>query len=118
MWTYAIGHDDHGNTPSRNCPCASFPGPDPDSFVLDHYYCESGDNDAVARNDYYYTIDPLWDGDGCIHDNNNCCAAVGMPWFFRQFPVEQQDDLVARLCQDEGFDHEGTTIDILQLYVQ
>ena len=119
VWTYAAGHDDQRNTPSRNCPCASFPGPAPNSFVLDHYYCESGDNfgDRQQR-DMYFTDDPLWDGDGCVSANNNCCAAVGMPWFFRQFSVKQQDDLVARLCQDEGFNNEGSPIDMLQLYVQ
>ena len=119
IWTYAAGHDDHRNSPSRNCPCASFPGPAPNSFVLDHYYCESGDNfgDRQER-EMYFTDDPLWDGDGCVSANNNCCTAVGMPWFFRQFSVEQQNDLVARLCQDEGFNNEGSPIDILQLYVQ
>ena len=118
VWTYAAGHDDFGNTPSRNCPCASFPGPDPNSFILTHYYCESGRNSGPQLRDMYYTDDPLWDGDDCVSANNNCCTAVGMPWFFRQFPVEQQDDLVARLCQDEGFNNEGSPIDILQLYVQ
>ena len=119
VWTYAAGHDDQRNTPSRNCPCASYPGPAPNSFVLDHYYCESGDNfgDRQQR-DMYFTDDPLWDGDGCVSANNNCCTAVGMPWFFRQFSVKQQDDLVARLCQDEGFNNEGSPIDMLQLYVQ
>ena len=119
VWTYAAGHDDHRNTPSRNCPCASFPGPAPNSFVLDHYYCESGDNTGDRQmREMYFTDDPLWDGDGCVSANNNCCAAVGMPWFFRQFPAEQQDDLVARLCQDEGFNNEGSPIDILQLFVR
>lgn len=119
VWTYAAGHDDHRNSPSRNCPCASFPGPAPNSFVLGHYYCESGDNTGSTQmRDMYFTDDPLWDGDGCVSANNNCCTAIGMPWFFRQFPVEQQDDLVARLCQDEGFNNEGSPIDILKLYVQ
>ena len=118
VWTYAAGHDDFGNTPSRNCPCASFPGPDPNSFVRNHYYCESGRNSGPQLRDFYYTDDPLWDGNDCVSANNNCCTQVGMPWFFRQFPVAQQDDLIARLCQDEGFNNEGVTIDILQLYVQ
>ena len=119
VWTYAAGHDDHRNSPSRNCPCASFPGPNPNSFVLNHYYCESGDNTGDRQlRDMYFTDDPLWDGDGCVSANNNCCTAVGMPWFFRQFPAEQQDDLVARLCQDEGFNNEGSPIDMLQLFVQ
>ena len=118
VWTYAAGHDDFGNTPHRNCPCASFPGPDPDSFIRDHYYCESGRNSGPQLRDMYYTDDPLWDGNDCVSANNNCCTQVGMPWFFRQFPVEQDDDFVARLCQDEGFNNEGVPIDILQLYVQ
>ena len=118
VWTYAVGHDDFGDTRSRNCPCASFPGPDPNSFIRNDYYCESGRNSGPQLRDFYYTDDPLWDGNDCVSANNNCCAQVGMPWFFRQFPVEQHDDLVARLCQDEGFNNEGSPIDILQLYVQ
>ena len=117
IWTYASGHDDHRNSPNNNCPCASFSGPLPQSFVLDHYYCESGDNTGDRRmEDMYFTDDPLWDGNGCVSANNNCCTAVGMPWFFRKFSVEQQDDLVARICQASN--NQGSPIDILQLYVQ
>ena len=119
VWSYAVGHDDHRNSPSRNCPCASFPGPSPNSFVGNDYYCESGDNVRSGGDpNMYFTDDPLWDGDGCVSTNNNCCAAVGMPWFFRQFPAAQTGDLEARLCQDEGFNNEGATLDMLQLFVQ
>ena len=119
MWTYGVGYDDHRNTPNRNCPCASSGGAEPASFIGQHYYCESGNNvDQFPPVDRYYTEDPLWDGDGCVSTNNNCCTAIGMPWFIREFPLEQQEDIEVRLCQNEGFNNEGVTIDLIQLYVK
>ena len=119
VWTYGVGYDDHRNTPNRNCPCASSGGVEPASFIGKHYYCESGNNvDQFPPVDKYYTEDPLWDGDGCVSTNNNCCTTVGMPWFIREFPTEQQDDIEVRLCQNEGFNNEGVAIDLIQLYVK
>ena len=33
----------------------------------------------------YYTSDPLWDGDGCHHANNNHRSNSDNPWFMQQF---------------------------------
>ena len=90
------------------------------SFVRDHYYCESGtiDNPFQVPSDTYFTGDPLWDGIGCVSANNNCCTDVGLPWFFRQFPAAQQDDIEVRLCVDQTATDEGIAMDQLQLFVQ
>ena len=84
MWTYVVGGSDDYNYPDYNCPCAATLGPDPPAFVGNHYYCESGDT-GTGNHSAYFTADPLWDGDGCYHTNNNCCTNPDMPWFFRQF---------------------------------
>lgn len=115
VWTYATGYSDDRDLGQLTCPCAGVPGREPASFVGGHYYCESGTT-GLPQN-AFHTNDPLWDGDGCVHKDNNCCTTPGMPWFFRNFPVVQQEDIEARLCQDEDYNNEATAIDQLQLYV-
>ena len=111
MWSYAVGHDDHRNTPNRNCPCTTHGGPDPPVFVGNDYYCESGnDVDQFPPVDKYYNR--------CVSDRNYCCAIVGLPWFFQKFPISQQNDVEVKLCQFSAFIQEAVPIDLLQLYVQ
>ena len=116
VWTYAIGISDEGELGTLHCPCAANPGAKAHSFIGNHYYCESG---AIRPPLQFlvYSDDPLWDGDGFVNANNNCCAHPAMPWFFRNFPVAQQEDIEVRLCQDEDNGNEGVSIDQLQLYV-
>lgn len=115
VWTYAVGISDDANLHTWTCPCAAVPGAKPHAFVGDHYYCESGT--TGLQRSIIYTNDALWDGDGCVHPNNNCCADPSMPWFIRQFSVPQNEDIEARLCRDESYGNEATVIDQLQLYV-
>ena len=69
--TYTIGQSGQGNNNDNNCPCASFPGSLPPSFVHENYYnCECG---AMFNADGYFTDDPVWDGEGCSSDNS-CCS--------------------------------------------
>lgn len=115
VWTYAVGVSDDVDLGTWTCPCAAFPGAKPHGFVGNDYYCESGT--TGFQRSIVYTNDPLWDGDGCVHANNNCCADPSMPWFSRQFPTPQNEDIEARLCRDETYSNEATLIDQLQLYV-
>ena len=117
VWTYAMGYSDDGDFPDFNCPCASTPGVNAATFVRNNYYCESASEGAASRN-IYYTNEPLWDGDGCTGAANTCCANVGLPWFYRQFPVAQEEDIEVRLCHDEPYSNEGVFLDQLQLFVQ
>jgi len=117
VWTYAIGLSDDGNNPQQNCPCAAVPGPAPPSFVGEHYYCESG-NTGVPEN-VYYTDDPLWDGAGCVHPDNNCCTNIGLPWFIREFPIAQHNDIEVRICAGGVYNNnEAVLVDQLKLYIQ
>ena len=119
IWTYAMGYSDDSNIlePILNCPCASTQAIPAHPFIQDHYYCESGNRDQGSRS-LYYTDDPLWDGAGCFQTNNNCCTDVGMPYFFRYFPISQDEDFEVRLCHDQPFGDEGVLIDVVQLFIQ
>ena len=116
IWTYAVGlSDDSNNNPTHNCPCAIFQGPNPPTFVHDHYYCESG-NTGPHDGSTLHAGDPLWDGAGCLPENS-CCYQPGMPWFFRQFPKAEDEKIEVRICRDQGFHNEDVTVEQLALYV-
>ena len=117
VWTYAVGaSENHGGYGLGKCPCARHPGQPSPSFVRDHYYCESGKS-GIVNVSQYYTEDPLWDGADCIL-NNNCCANVNQPWFFRQLVISRKDDIEARLCCHQVFDIDAILVEQIQLYVQ
>jgi len=118
VWTYATGLSDNGDYPRYNCPCAHISGPDPPSFVGDHYYCESGVIGSYSCSEYY-SSDVLWDGKKCHGSNNNCCTNTDLPWFFRQFarPVEGSD-LEVRNCHSENGSNEDIVLERLELYIQ
>ena len=80
VWTYAVGMIVNANFPNNNCPCATYPGPNPPSFVSDHYHCEAG-NGGGAGTSSHYVHNLLWDGYQCA-PANNCCTNLNMPWFF------------------------------------
>ena len=90
----------------------------PHPFIYNDYYCESGSPGIGFPPNLFLTNDPLWDGSGCAEANTNCCSNVNMPWFYRQFPMAQQDDIEARICTDAIFDNEAIAVDQLQLFVQ
>ena len=113
VWTYAVGISEDASEGRATCPCAV--GAPPHPFVGNNYYCESGT--PGSHQFIIYTNDPLWDGDGCVQVNNNCCANPSMPWFFRQFAMPQSEDIEVRLCRDENYANEATVIDQLQLYI-
>ena len=115
VWTYAVGITDDIDWGLWNCPCTAVPGAASHTFVGNDYYCESGTS-GTQKSDIF-TNDPLWDGGGFIHANNNCCANPSMPWFLRQFSLPHNEDIEVRLCRDEDYNNEATVIDQLQLYV-
>ena len=117
IWTYAIGISDGDSHTERNhCPCAVRKGPNPPSFVYDHFYCESG-NPGVANKNTYYTTDPVWDGLDCLK-SPNCCAQPDMPWFLRQFAKAQETFIEARICRNEDISNEDILVESMELYIQ
>lgn len=120
IWTYAVGlSDNYTYTYAKggyNCPCAKYPGPDPPSFVEDHYYCESG-NVGRFTTGRYYISDALWDGEGC-GERNKCCEQPRLPWFFRQFNVSVTDDIEVRICRDQSNNDEEVLVEKMAIYIQ
>ena len=115
VWTYAAGYSAEGNGPKGNCPCSPTRGPDPPSFVGEDYYCQSG-SQLLPDHDTYYML-PLWVGEGCTNDRDNCCSNPGLPWFVREFPTSQSEDIEVRICTNQLFSDEAIFIDKLHLSV-
>jgi len=122
VWSFGVGHSQD----VALCPCSviqrindsDIAGREPQQFVKNNYYCDSGNPQrSTRRRGSYYMDDPLWDGEGCL-GTNHCCNEPGMPWFSRQFPTAVSGDIAARICRDQPFDDEETLIEQLQLYVQ
>ena len=118
VWTYAVGRSDdydylvlvqltvHVPLILVNSSAA---------FVGNDYYCESG----VAGNsdeNLYYLSNPLWDGNGCTI-GSDCCAQIGMPWFYRKLPVPVDDDFEVRICKDQEHSNEDVAIEFVKIYV-
>jgi len=117
LWTYVVGCSDDDGHSTSNCPCAAVPGPSPPSFVGEHYYCESG-NIGAFESDVYYTADPLWDGAGCFDSKNNCCTDIDLPWFQREFVLQQYGDIEVRICYDQVYSDEAVVVDQVKLFVK
>ena len=121
IWSFGVGLSNNASS----CPCSVIlndngtveVGWDPQEFVKNNYYCDSGHHLRTIEQNTYFLADPLWDGEGCS-GTNHCCNEPGMPWFLRQFPTAVSGDIAARICRDQNFGDEETLIEQLQLYVQ
>ena len=117
VWTYASGFSSDLSYAAYNCPCSVIPGPEAPSFVREDYYCSSGCS-TTPVGATYYTDNSLWQGTGCTNAKDNCCADVGLPWFYREFPFPQDDDFEVRICYNQVYADEAVLIDALALFVQ
>ena len=80
----------------------------------DHYFWESGNVDA--RENQWYPVDPLWDGDGCP-TGNTCCEPPNLPWFNRIIDPPSTADIELRLCRDETATNEDLSVELFELFV-
>ena len=120
IWSLLGGQREIANTESKLyiCPCASGnTQPKLPSFVGNDYYCESGNNLANFKFDYW-TTDPLWDGKNCRSNEANCCKRPGIPWFHKKLSGVTSDDIEVRLCGDEAENTEDTPIYFMEIYVK
>ena len=87
-------------------------GPGPQQFVGNHYFCESGkvSSTEITPND------KLWDGLMCSSEGT-CCTDKTLPWLNRELPKPTSDDIEVRICGDEGTDNEGTSVELVEVYV-
>ena len=116
VWTLMAGnYDTHGT--AHTCPCNTGSTQQVQSFIGDHYFCESG-----AASQYLpklYTSDPLWDGQGCGSAETACCTALGLPWFHRDYgSTTTTDYLELRVCGDEDTANEDVPVGYYEIYVK
>uniref|UniRef100_A0A1X7SH19 Uncharacterized protein n=1 Tax=Amphimedon queenslandica TaxID=400682 RepID=A0A1X7SH19_AMPQE len=100
------------------CPCADDSTQQVQSFVGDHYFCET----AIVSGAYeeqLYTSDPLWDGQDCGSGETACCNVPGIPWFHRDYGNTATTDYIElRVCADEGTTNEDVPVGYYEIYVQ
>jgi hypothetical protein len=83
IWTYAAGVTEKSTDyRPNNCPCSDQGSTQPQGFVSDRYYCESGNiaSDDTDNVDDFYGNDRLWDGQQCSNEGA-CCTTMSPPWF-------------------------------------
>ena len=118
VWTLMTGNVEQNSDSQYNCPCATGSTQQVQSFIGDHYFCESG----VAGASYtqqLYTSDPLWDGQSCGSAESSCCNVPGIPWFHRDYGSTTTTNYIElRVCGDEGTANEDVPVSYYEIYVQ
>ena len=120
VWTLLASGFDELVDAHENCPCATGSAQQVQSFVGDHYFCESGFAGTVEmRQQQLYTSDPLWDGESCHSTEIPCCNVPGIPWFHRDYGNTTTTDYIElRVCGDEETDNEDVPVSFYEIYVQ
>lgn len=114
IWTFAVGTSKDTYTNTWNCPCASYPGSAPQSFIGRSYFCESGDTGTYEYKKWYMD-DPLFDSKGCLA-GSTCCNRGG-PWFSTTLSEATSDDLEVRWCTYRGIQYGNVGVEQLEIYV-
>ncbi|XP_019860023.1 PREDICTED: uncharacterized protein LOC109588296 [Amphimedon queenslandica] len=117
VWSYIAGYQSNINIGSA-CPCNTGATSTVQSFVGEHYYCESGTNSAPSHGTVY-TTDPLWDGNNCPSVEAPCCNGTGLLWFFRDYGNATITDYIElRVCGNQGYEDEDTPVQLYEIYVK
>ena len=117
IWTFVSTWREVSYSWGYGCPCnpmtsSSVVVP---SFVGENYFCESGNYDSGYR---VFYDEPLWDGDGCLLSENNCCSFNNPPYFTRQLPASTSDDIELRSCLYFDYYGSDTLIELIELYIK
>ena len=116
VWTLMAGRQDSFGLAKFNCPCNTPPGTQPPPFVGNDYFCESG-NPNSNNPSKLHTADPLWDGEGCGTLEGDCCAAAGLPWFYRTLNTTT-DYIELRDCGSFTTANENVFVSSYEIYVK
>ena len=113
IWTFVSGHESTSDGHAKNrCPCNTNNPYSPPPFVGNDYICESVlsvDLDNVSPDN------ALWDGQGCVSHNLNCCEFNNPPWFMKVLSNSTCDDIELRLCLFHR--RANLAVEQLELYV-
>ena len=101
IWTFAATLDEQDtHNVQYNCLCTNtnvtWPYQVP-SFILNDYFCDTGNRGHGFNRTAFYSNDRLWDGEGC-GSASTCCVFNTPPWFCKSLPQPTSDDLELRLC--------------------
>ena len=122
VWSYIAGISSNINYHlTLVCPCNSnaHTNNKVQSFVGEHYYCESGTTDSNPNSDSTFTTDPLWDGNNCPSNEAPCCTGTGLPWFFRDYGNATITDYIElRVCCNNVYENEDTPVQLYEIYVK
>ena len=114
LWTYTAAVRERSSSyTGSNCPCSSYPGASPPSFLGNNWYCESGNPNPYTPI-YLLSNDPLWDGENC--EGTSCSNGKSPPWFSVELTGPTNDYTEARICSSNG--EEDAFINIFELYIQ
>ena len=118
VWTLMAGNYEAINNYPYNCPCTAGSTQQVQSFIGNHYFCESG-----VAGDYLqallYTTDPLWDGQDCRTLETACCSVPDLPWFHRDYGnTTTTDYLELRVCGDESTGNEDVPVGYYEIYIK
>ncbi len=121
VWTLMAGLDEYavpaiGGNPF--CPCAGNNSTmhKIQYFVGNDYYCESGNSGKWEAVPIF--SDPLWDGEDCNGNEQNCCnASYLQPWFYKILPASD-DYIELRVCADQSTDNEDVLFGEYELYIK
>ena len=105
IWNFVITHNNAIPSTATRIP----------SFIGENYFCESGSNGSGYR---VFYDEPLWDGDGCFLEGNNCCTFNNPPYFTRQLPTSTNDDIELRDCMFSSYYGADTLIQLIELYIK
>ena len=116
IWSY-VGSVDEVATNHNACPCGYSGATQPQSFVDNNYYCESG-NPNQEWVGQVFPNDKLWDGEQCSHEGTCCTGTNTPPWFSVNLGSPTSDDIEVRIMGSESTTNEDTPIELLEIYVQ
>lgn len=68
-------------------------------WVGNDYFCEAG---SLNWPGYIFLNEPLWDGDGCFLEDNECCSYNNPPYFATQLSESTSDGIELRACAEGG----------------
>ena len=58
---------------------------------------------------YVFLNEPLWDGDGCYVEGNECCSFNNPPYFSKQLSGSTSNDIELRACVEGLENGNGNT---------